>query len=93
MPHHRGEKQHADEADSPGDQRDAGVRGIPSIGRGVRLRDGPEEIFGGGWNGLLVVQELESEIASLEEQTENETEILQASELDGELQQILEQVI
>lgn len=55
--------------------------------------DGPEEIFGDGWNGLLVVQELESEIASLEEQTENETEILQASELDGELQQILEQVI
>ncbi len=42
-----------------------------------------EEYFGSGWNGLLVVQDLQRETASLEEQAESEIKILQASELEN----------
>ncbi|MFC4986832.1 hypothetical protein [Saliphagus infecundisoli] len=50
------------------------------------------EYFGSGGNGLLVVQDLQNETASLDEQHENESEIkiLQASELEEKLMQVLE---
>jgi hypothetical protein len=54
--------------------------------------EGPD-MFGNGWNGLLVIQDLETETASLEKQTENEINILQASELDDELRSLLQQLI
>ncbi|GKZ16091.1 hypothetical protein [Haladaptatus sp. T7] len=44
--------------------------------------------FGDGWNGLLVIQDLIEETASLEEQ-DNEIKILQASEIEGELSTVL----
>jgi len=51
------------------------------------------EYFGSGWNGLLVVQDLEEETASLEEQSDREIAILQASELEGKLETILREVV
>ncbi|ELY60014.1 hypothetical protein C492_10605 [Natronococcus jeotgali DSM 18795] len=48
-----------------------------------------KEYFGSGWNGLLVVQDLKRETASLEEQTESEIKILQAAELENQLAQVL----
>ncbi|MFB6178609.1 MAG: hypothetical protein ABEI77_02660 [Halorientalis sp.] len=59
-----------------------------------RESDG-DAIFGDGWNGLLVVQDLASETASLAEQNdqENQIKILQAGELEGTLQDVLENVI
>ncbi|AGB37035.1 hypothetical protein Natoc_1199 [Natronococcus occultus SP4] len=48
-----------------------------------------EEYFGDGWNGLLVVQDLPEETASLEEQAESEIKILQAAELEEQLAQVL----
>lgn len=56
--------------------------------------DGPnsEEYFGDDWNGLLVVQDLGAETASLSEQTNNEIKILQASEVEGSLDQIVERL-
>ncbi|MDG5762086.1 hypothetical protein QA600_22485 [Natronococcus sp. A-GB1] len=48
-----------------------------------------EEYFGSGWNGLLVVQDLQRETASLEEQAESEIKILQAAELENQLAQVL----
>ena len=47
-----------------------------------------EGYFGDGWNGLLVIQDLVEETASLEEQ-ENEIKILQASEVETELKEVL----
>ena len=38
-----------------------------------------EGYFGSGWNGLLVVQDLQRETASLEEQTDSEIKVLQAA--------------
>ncbi len=52
-----------------------------------------EEYFGSGWNGLLVIQDLDDETAPLSEQKGSEIAILQASELDRELQTILKQVL
>ncbi|MFC4440512.1 MULTISPECIES: hypothetical protein [Natrialbaceae] len=49
-----------------------------------------EEYFGSGWNGLLVVQDLQRETASLEEQAESEIKVLQAAELEDQLAQVLE---
>ena len=46
-----------------------------------------------GWNGLLVVQNLEQETASFADQAESELTILQAGELDDKLQRVLEQII
>ncbi|WP_323174108.1 hypothetical protein [Natrialba sp. PRR66] len=47
-----------------------------------------EEYFGSGWNGLLVVQDLQRETASLKEQAESEIKVLQASELENQLEQV-----
>lgn len=55
--------------------------------------EGDENYFGSGWNGLLVVQDLDDETASLDEQKGNEIAILQASELDRELKTILKRVL
>ena len=52
-----------------------------------------EEYFGSGWNGLLVVQDLEEGTASLSEQTQQEVKILQVSELGNQLETILEQLL
>ncbi len=56
---------------------------------------GPDEddYFGSGWNGLLVTQDLEDETASLEEQTDNPVTILQASELERDLERILSEIL
>ncbi|ELZ84486.1 hypothetical protein C455_00097 [Haloferax larsenii JCM 13917] len=54
--------------------------------------DSEEDYFGSGWNGLLVVQDLDRETASLEEQSDSEIKILQASELEGGLERVLEKV-
>jgi hypothetical protein len=54
---------------------------------------GRENYFGSGWNGLLVIQDLEEETASVAEQGENEITVLQAEELERDLAQVLENVI
>ncbi|MFC6722363.1 MULTISPECIES: hypothetical protein [Halobacteriales] len=48
-----------------------------------------EDYFGSGWNGLLVIQDLEEETASLDEQSDAEIKILQASELERGLKEVL----
>jgi hypothetical protein len=50
------------------------------------------EYFGDGWNGLLVIQDLVNETASLDEQQNNEIKILQASEVAGSLEAVLKQL-
>lgn len=55
--------------------------------------DDTEDYFGNKWNGLLVIQDLQEETASMREQTNNEVKILQASELGSNLETILESVI
>ncbi|WP_440009036.1 hypothetical protein [Halomicrococcus sp. SG-WS-1] len=50
-----------------------------------------EDYFGDGWNGLLVIQDLAEETASLDEQYDNEIKILQASEAATALETVLEQ--
>lgn len=52
-----------------------------------------DDLFGDGMNGVLVVQDLDSETASFKEQADNEITILQASELETRLQQVLEKII
>lgn len=52
--------------------------------------DSEEDYFGSGWNGLLVVQDLDRKTASLEEQSDSEIKILQASELEDGLERVLE---
>lgn len=49
--------------------------------------------FGDGSNGLLVVQDLQDETVDLAGQSESEIKILQASELEDKLQQLLEQIV
>ncbi|AXG08212.1 hypothetical protein DU500_17115 (plasmid) [Haloplanus rubicundus] len=49
-----------------------------------------EDYFGSGWNGLLVVQDLDRETAPLEEQSDSEIKILQASELEDGLERVLD---
>ena len=46
-------------------------------------------VFGSGWNGLLVVQVLDQETPSVDEQDDEPITILQASELDAELPTVL----
>lgn len=52
-----------------------------------------EDYFGSGWNGLLVIQDLDEDTASVEEQNANEITMLQAGELESELASVLEHVI
>lgn len=52
-----------------------------------------DDYFGDGWNGLLVIQDLPEETASLEGQVEHEIKILQALELEERLEQVLRNVI
>jgi len=52
--------------------------------------DGGEKYFGSDWNGFLVVQDLDRETASLEEQSDSEIKILQASELQDGLEKVLD---
>jgi hypothetical protein len=47
--------------------------------------------LGSGWNGLLVVQDLQRETASLEKQAESEIKVPQAAELGNQLAQVLGQ--
>ncbi len=63
------------------------------FGREDEDGDGNGDYFGSGWNGLLVVQDLEEETASLEDQSDREIAILQASELEDELETILGEVV
>jgi len=51
------------------------------------------DIFGSGWNGLLVVQDLDQETPTTSEQADEPITILQASELDEELPSILQSVL
>jgi len=51
------------------------------------------DYFGSGWNGLLVVQDLDDQTASVDEQSDNEIAVLQASELEDELETILRDVV
>lgn len=52
-----------------------------------------EDYFGTGWNGLLVIQDLVEETASLDEQQENEIKILQASEVEESLGEVLTNIL
>jgi hypothetical protein len=52
-----------------------------------------EDIFGTGWNGLLVVQDLDQDTASVDAQEDEPITILQAGELNEELPGILENVL
>lgn len=49
-----------------------------------------ESYFGDGSNGLLVIQDLQDETMSLDEQSESAIKILQASELENNLKQLLD---
>lgn len=52
-----------------------------------------ERYFGSGWNGLLVIQDLDNETASIDDQRSNEITILQARELEKDLETVLENVL
>ncbi|MCU4750983.1 hypothetical protein OB919_03125 [Halobacteria archaeon AArc-curdl1] len=65
-----------------------GSRADDDVGE-VGEADMDGDYFGGGWNGMLVVQDLDRETASLDDQADNEIAILQASELDDELESVL----
>jgi hypothetical protein len=58
---------------------------------GEDLVHGEDGYFGSGWNGILVVQDMDRETASLDEQ--RSIRILQATELESRLTEILEQVL
>jgi hypothetical protein len=51
------------------------------------------DYFGTGWNGLLVVQDLDTSTPSIKQQEDQPITILQASELDNELPQVLAAVL
>lgn len=51
----------------------------------------PEEYFGSGWNGMLVIQDLDKETPSTDEQ--EPIKILQVSELESELEPILSKLV
>jgi hypothetical protein len=52
-----------------------------------------DDYFGSGWNGMLIVQDLDEETAALDEQGDSEVKILQASELESQLGTVLEHVL
>lgn len=58
-----------------------------------RDKPDPNAVFGTGWNGLLVVQDLEKSTPSLDEQQEQPITILQASELAEDLPIVLKEVL
>lgn len=58
-----------------------------------RNTDVEPDYFGSGWNGLLVVQDLDQETPSVTEQANEPMTILQAGELDDELTTILRNVL
>jgi hypothetical protein len=49
--------------------------------------------FGSGWNGLLVVQDIDEETAPLTDQWESEIKILQASEVEDQLELVLDKIL
>ncbi|WP_254522646.1 hypothetical protein [Natrinema caseinilyticum] len=51
------------------------------------------DVFGSGWNGILVTQDLDDETPSLDEQSDREIAVLQASELEEDLETILREVV
>ena len=51
------------------------------------------EVFGSGWNGVLVVQDLDQETPSVAEQGNEPITILQAGELDQDLPTVLREVL
>ena len=52
-----------------------------------------ESYFGNGSNGLLVIQDIQDETVDLDGQTESAIKILQASELENKLQQLLGHIV
>ena len=55
--------------------------------------DSDGSYFGNGSNGLLVIQDLQDETVNLEAQDESAIKILQASELESNLKQLLNRVV
>lgn len=55
----------------------------------------PDDYFGSGWNGLLVIQDLDEQTPSLDEQAahDQEIKILQATELSEELPTLLQSLL
>lgn len=54
----------------------------------------PEEsYFGEGWNGLLIVQDLDTETADLVDQEDSPIKILQATELEEDLGAVLKEIV
>lgn len=58
---------------------------------GGDLVHGGQEYFGSGWNGVLVVQDIDQETAPLERQ--RSIRILQATELESQLTDVIERVL
>jgi len=54
---------------------------------------GDDDYFGTGWNGLLVVQDLDEPTADIGEQTDQEIKILQAGEIEERLAAVLSEVL
>ena len=50
-------------------------------------------VFGNGWNGLLIIQDLEDETPCVQEQDEEPITIVQASELDSGIQTVLKKIL
>jgi len=61
------------------------------IRRDGELLHDPSAMFGDGWNGMLVVDDLEQETRDIE--TQRLMRILQASELDDRLEEVIEQAL
>jgi len=55
--------------------------------------DEDDDYFGTGWNGLLIVQDLEGPTAGISGQTEQEIKILQADEIEERLATVLSEVL
>jgi hypothetical protein len=51
------------------------------------------DYFGTGWNGMLVVQDLDEPTANVDEQADREIKILQASEIESQLGTVLSEVL
>ncbi|TSD14733.1 hypothetical protein DP107_07085 [Haloglomus irregulare] len=51
------------------------------------------DYFGTGWNGVLVVQDLDEPTANVDEQADREIKILQASEIESRLGAVLSEIL